>query len=77
MTYRRNTLAHAVQMVLTGTAFVAALPGIAVAQEAAAEVIEEIMVTAQLRTQSLQDVPIAIQVVDRTLIKDARRGKHE
>ena len=32
--------------------------------------IEEITVSAQLRTQSLQDVPIAIQVVDRKLIAD-------
>ena len=31
---------------------------------------EEITVTAQLRTQSLQDVPLAIQVVDRALIED-------
>ena len=34
------------------------------------QVIEEITVTAQLRTQSLQDVPIAMQVVDSTLIAD-------
>src|SRR6185503_19378602 len=41
------------------------------AQEAdAPEVIEEITVTAQLRTQSLQDVPIAIQVVDSALLAD-------
>ena len=35
-----------------------------------AEEIEEIIVTAQRRTQSLQDVPIAMQVVDSTLIED-------
>ena len=32
--------------------------------------MEEIIVTAQLRSQSLQDVPIAMQVVDRQLIED-------
>ena len=46
------------------------VPGIAVAQDAAPEELEEITVTAQLRTQSLQDVPIAMQVVDRALIED-------
>jgi iron complex outermembrane receptor protein len=40
------------------------------AEDAAAEEIEEIIVTAQLRSQSLQDVPIAMQVVDRQLIED-------
>jgi iron complex outermembrane receptor protein len=44
-------------------------PQVALAQEAASG-LEEIVVTAQRRTQSLQDVPIAMQVVDRTLIQD-------
>ncbi len=70
MTYRRNKLAYAVHSVLAGTAFVAALPGVASAQESAPEELEEITVTAQLRSQSLQDVPIAMQVVDRALIED-------
>ncbi len=61
---------HAVAAVLTGTGFAAAAPGVALAQEAAGDGIEEILVTAQRRTQSLQDVPIAMQVVDSTLIKD-------
>jgi iron complex outermembrane receptor protein len=61
MTTRRDTLAYAMAMA-TGTALAqgAEVP----------EVIQEITVTAQLRTQSLQDVPIAIQVVDRALIAD-------
>ena len=68
--YRRNKLAYAVHMVLAGAGFAAAMPGIAMAQESCAEVIEEITVTAQLRTQSMQDVPIAMQVVDSALIAD-------
>ncbi|HEU5135752.1 MAG TPA: TonB-dependent receptor [Steroidobacteraceae bacterium] len=75
MSYRNNRLAYAVHTVLASAGFAAAAPGIALAQAAAEEasdpqVIEEITVTAQLRTQSLQDVPIAIQVVDRALIQD-------
>ena len=42
MSNRRNRLAYAVATVLTGTGFAAAAPGIAVAQETAAEGIEEI-----------------------------------
>ena len=70
MTYRRNKLAYAVHMVLAGTALAAVVPGIGFAQEAAPEEMEEITVTAQLREQSLQDVPIAMQVVDKALIED-------
>jgi iron complex outermembrane recepter protein len=66
MSNRRNRLAYAVATVLAGTGFAAA----AVAQEITAEGIEEIVVTAQQRTQSLQDVPIAMQVVDSDLIND-------
>jgi len=68
---RRNELAYAVAKVLAGTGIAALLPDVVVAQQAdGPEVIEEITVTAQLRTQSLQDVPLAIQVVDSKLIKD-------
>jgi iron complex outermembrane recepter protein len=74
MSNRRNNLAYAVATVLTSAGFAAAAPGVALAQEvaqqAAANSIEEVLVTAQRRTQSLQDVPIAIQVVDSALIKD-------
>ena len=66
MSNRRNRLAYAVATVLAGTGFAAT----AVAQEMTAEGIEEIVVTAQQRTQSLQDVPIAMQVVDSNLIND-------
>lgn len=66
MSNRRNRLAYAVATVLAGTGFAAT----AVAQEVTADGIEEIVVTAQQRTQSLQDVPIALQVVDSDLMKD-------
>src|SRR5262245_48457565 len=69
MSHRTNKLAYAVASVLTGTGFAAVAPEVALAQEAASG-LEEIVVTAQRRTQSLQDVPIAMQVVDSTLIKD-------
>ena len=69
MTYRRSKLAYAIHTVLAGTALAAMAPGIAAAQDAPEE-LEEITVTAQLREQSLQDVPLAIQVVDRALIED-------
>src|SRR6187455_1013744 len=67
---RKNTLAFAIAKVLAGTSFMAMAPGLVLADEESAEVIEEITVTAQLRTQSLQDVPIALQVVDKGLIAD-------
>ena len=70
MTYRRSKLAYSIHTVLAGTALAAMAPGIAGAQDAAPEELEEITVTAQLREQSLQDVPLAIQVVDRALIED-------
>ena len=70
MNLRRNKLAYAVHMVLAGAGLAVAMPGIATAQESEPQVIEEITVTAQLRTQSMQDVPITMQVVDRALIAD-------
>ena len=71
MINRRNKLAFAVARVLAGTGLAALATGNVLADEAdSAEVLEEITVSAQLREQSLQDVPIAIQVVDRTLIDD-------
>jgi len=70
MIHRRDKLAYAVHAVLAGTGFAVAMPGVAYAQEAGAEELEEIMVTAQRRTQSQQDVPISLQVVDRALIAD-------
>jgi len=71
MSAHRNKLAFAVAKVLAGTGIATLASGSVFAQEAdAPEVLEEITVSAQLRTQLLQDVPIAIQVVDRALIAD-------
>ena len=70
MSNRRNRLAYAVASVLTGAGFAVAAPEFALAQGADDDGIEEILVTAQRRTQSLQDVPIAMQVVDSRLIED-------
>jgi iron complex outermembrane receptor protein len=70
MNIRRNKLAFAIAQVLAGAGFAALATNNVAAQEAAAEEIDEIIVSAQLRTQSLQDVPIAIQVVDQKLIED-------
>ncbi|HET7811556.1 MAG TPA: TonB-dependent receptor [Steroidobacteraceae bacterium] len=71
MIFRKNTLAAAIAKVLAGTGFAAMATGNVFAQEAEGpEVLEEVTVSAQLRTQSLQDVPIAIQVVDKGLIAD-------
>ncbi|MFC4314316.1 TonB-dependent receptor [Steroidobacter flavus] len=70
MSNSKKRLAYAVATVLTGTGFAAATPGVALAQNTADSGIEEVLVTAQRRTQSLQDVPIAMQVVDSALIDD-------
>src|SRR3546814_9046521 len=53
------------------------LPGMALAQEAAPQdaaahdFADEIIVTAQKREQSLQDVPIVVTVVNAQLLQDA------
>ena len=71
MLNHRNKLAYAIARVLAGTGFAALAHGNSLAEAAdAPEVIEEITVTAQLREQSLQDVPISIQVVDSALLAD-------
>ncbi|HEY0939753.1 MAG TPA: TonB-dependent receptor [Steroidobacter sp.] len=69
MSNRSNKVAYAIGMAL-GVGVAATAPQAALAQQAAQESlsVEEVVVTAQRRTQSLQDVPIAIQVVDSTLI---------
>jgi iron complex outermembrane receptor protein len=66
MSNRSNKVAYAIGTVLAAVA--AAAP--AEAQQAGPESLEEIIVTAQRRAQSLQDVPIALQVVDSALMND-------
>ena len=71
MTYRRNKLAYAVHI---GAGRCGArgrgCPVLPWRRTLRRRKSEEITVTAQLRAQSLQDVPIAMQVVDRALIED-------
>ena len=73
MTLRRNRLSVRVRQALVGgLAFGAA--GLALAQDAAAPadpaMLDTITVTAQSREQDVQDVPIAMQVVNEQLIDD-------
>jgi iron complex outermembrane receptor protein len=74
MTDRRFVLARAVAAALAGSAALAALPTVAIAQQQAdgrsASVLEEIVVTAQRREQVLQEVPITVQVVGQEMIDD-------
>jgi len=68
---RRKEITYAITKVLAGTGCAALLPHVVMAEQAdAPAALEEITVSAQRREQSLQDVPIAIQVVDRALIAD-------
>jgi len=68
---RRKEIAYAITKVLAGTGCAALLPHVVMAEQTdAPAALEEITVSAQRREQSLQDVPIAIQVVDRALIAD-------
>jgi outer membrane receptor protein involved in Fe transport len=60
--YRRTPVARSVSAVLAGSALVAATPVYAQDEESSAP-LEEIVVTAQKREQSLQDVPVSIQVL--------------
>ncbi|MFO1407852.1 MAG: TonB-dependent receptor [Steroidobacteraceae bacterium] len=72
MNRRGTTVAQAVAAVLAGGAGAFVAPHLALAQEVVAPqgVLEEVVVSAQRRDQSLQDVPISIQVVGADLISD-------
>ena len=63
-TFHRTPLARAVSLALAGTAFVTAASA-ANAQESQ-RALEEVVVTAQKRTESLQDVPVSVQVLGAT-----------
>ena len=63
-------LARAVAAALTGHCIAALLPLAAQAQDGERAALEEIVVTAQRREQALQDVPIALQVVNNELLDD-------
>ena len=73
MNAQHKILARAVAAVLAGSGFALAAPHAALAQEAAPKsgsILEEVVVTAQRRTQALQDVPLAVQVINNDLIND-------
>jgi len=63
--YQRNTLARAVSTALAGSVIATAT----VAQENQ-PMLEEITVTAQKRTENLQDVPVSVQVLGNQQLED-------
>jgi iron complex outermembrane receptor protein len=71
-TLHKRTLARTITAALAGGCLNVLTPAqVAMGQELAAHgALEEVVVTAQRREQSLQDVPIAIQVVNEDLIND-------
>jgi iron complex outermembrane receptor protein len=71
MIQRKKRIAQAIAAALAGNCIAALMPQVASADEGAkASVLEEVIVSAQRREQSLQDVPIAIQVVNNDLLND-------
>ncbi len=72
MSEQNISLRHAVIAALTLSAAASALPAAAQTPEPAADArtIESIVVTAQKREQSLQDVPIVVTAVSEQLLKD-------
>ena len=63
--FKRNRLARAISLTLTGSAVVAIAVAVAPvqAQEASSGFLDEIVVTAAKREQNLQDVPVSVQVL--------------
>jgi len=70
MMQKKKLLARAVAAALAGGCVAAVLSPPALAQDGASGGLEEIVVTAQRREQVLQDVPIALQVVNTELLDD-------
>ncbi|MEQ8207933.1 MAG: TonB-dependent receptor plug domain-containing protein, partial [Woeseia sp.] len=68
--YRKKPLALAISAALTGSALMAVVATPAMAQEAQqGRALEEIVVTAQKRTENLQDVPVSVQVLGNTQLE--------
>lgn len=61
--FKRNPLSSAISLTLTGSAVAAMVVAPAHAQQETAGVLDEIVVSAQKRDQSLQDVAVSIQVL--------------
>lgn len=73
MNASQKLLARAVAAILAGGALPAFTPHVALAdddQPKSGSILEEVVVTAQRRTQALQDVPLTVQVVNNDLISD-------
>lgn len=69
--YQRTPLSRAVSAALTGSVLAAAVVMPAQAQEPAErQGLDEIIVTAQKRTQNLQDVAVSVQVLGETQLQD-------
>jgi iron complex outermembrane receptor protein len=62
--------AAALHMLALSTLALGALPQSGLAQEEEASVMEEVTVTAQKRAQSLQDIPVSIQAITESTIRE-------
>ncbi|MGI9265438.1 MAG: TonB-dependent receptor plug domain-containing protein, partial [Gammaproteobacteria bacterium] len=69
-TFKRDELARAVSLSLTGTAIAALTVSPVQAQSNAAPALEEIVVTAAKREQNMQDVAVAVQVLDNAALEN-------
>ena len=69
--FKRNELARAISLSLTGTAIAALTVTPAIAQEGAA--LEEIIVSAQKRDESLQDIAVSVQVLDNQQLENLKQ----
>lgn len=67
--YERKPLARAISAALTGSALMTVALAPASAQESQGRALEEIVVTAQKRTENLQDVPVSVQVLGNTQLE--------
>ena len=69
-TFKRNELARAVSLSLTGTAIAALTVAPVQAQSNAAPALEEIIVTAAKREENLQDLAVSVQVLDNAALEN-------
>ena len=68
--FKRNQLARAISLTLTGSAVVAMIAAPVQAQDSGVGPLEEIVVTATKRETNLQDVPVSIQVLGNTQLEN-------
>jgi len=68
--FNRNQLTQSISLALAGTVVAATVVVPAQAQEDGAAMLEEIIVTAQKRTQNLQDVALSVQVLGNEQLED-------